>query len=562
MAESWPPKFEIDPQRILTLLTGDRFYSSADAALREGTLNAVDACGRRRASQGTEPDIRVTFDDELRRVTISDNGVGMSRDDVADLFATVGASAAEHDGSGYQAVGEFGVGVISYFLVCERFELHTMKQGEPAVALEFPTSMLDGMGTATEITPIRDEIGTSIVFHVIDEARYDRLIERFPYWFRGVAGLHAERVPGNAVLAEGTSSLPAVAVDVPMPDWLEQAEIGAPGNLDSWSRLDGGAHIDILYRGVFVQSLSVNGLWGIEGSLWVDPKHLKPRLNRESFGSGELVSEVEPFLRSCHPAILDAALATLLATLDDDGSTKWSDQRLVTLWLALPRSAGYEEVAAKWDDFFRTRQLFRLWEGSAEGRPASLTEISTLVSEIFLAPEPSSNQSDVVRAAVRVLRATGQTVIQGIARDQTYFTSFPFSWQTDTDLLLAHFTEGLPPISRVTTANAHEILQRDGVVTPILSAPPRVCLVQLGAESAPIVVAQGEVWINSDTSAGIEMVRMLCEDNQGRLSLLVACHTFAPAQVNELTPALGRLSGDADERLGLLSREFIRGLVS
>jgi hypothetical protein len=563
MTEEWPPKLELDSGRILNLLTGDRFYSSADAALREVVLNAVDACGRGQLADGTSPHIQITFEDELSTVTIADNGIGMTRSAVGNLFATIGASAADLDSGDYQAVGEFGVGVVSYFLVCDRFELHTLAQGADVVALEFPRGMLDGCSHANEIAPQRSAIGTTIVFHVADQARYDLLIDRLPHWLRGVEGLDATREPGARPLAQGTSAAPATPVDVPLPDWLERASVGAPRGFDSWYGLDGRAHVDILYRGVFVQSHDVNGLWGMEGSLWVDPKRLRPRLNRESFASGELVNDVEPFLRECHPAVLDAGLTTLLETLNEDPPDRWSERRLVSLWLALPRDAAYAAVAAKWDEVFRNRPLFRVLEEDTQTRPTSLAELSAIDHEIYLAPDEPGQASDVVRASLRVLRATGKTVIQGVQRDQAYLSFATFQWQSDTDLLVAHFSAELPPIRRVDAALAVEILgATSGAIEIVLPGDPRVCLVRLGTESAPVVSARAELWLNADAPAGQEIVRALCDDNRGRLSLLVACYTHAPAQVAVLAQALGQVGSASEDRLGLLRREYLRTLVS
>ena len=44
----WPPKLTLETEPVLKLFTGENFYSSADAALREAVLNAIDAIGRRK----------------------------------------------------------------------------------------------------------------------------------------------------------------------------------------------------------------------------------------------------------------------------------------------------------------------------------------------------------------------------------------------------------------------------------------------------------------------------------------------------------------------------------
>ena len=60
---NWPPSLALDQERALKLLTGDRFYTDAIAALREAVLNAVDAVHRRSDANSGEfaPYIRVTL---------------------------------------------------------------------------------------------------------------------------------------------------------------------------------------------------------------------------------------------------------------------------------------------------------------------------------------------------------------------------------------------------------------------------------------------------------------------------------------------------------------------
>src|SRR5215217_4835078 len=92
----WPPHLSVDVEPVLRLFTGENFYSSADAALREAVLNAIDAIGRRQQMEATlEPEIEITFDETNRTITVADNGDGMDRGDVANLFTKVGSTASQ-----------------------------------------------------------------------------------------------------------------------------------------------------------------------------------------------------------------------------------------------------------------------------------------------------------------------------------------------------------------------------------------------------------------------------------------------------------------------------------
>ena len=113
------------------------------------------------------------------------------------------------------------------------------------------------------------------------------------------------------------------------------------------NRLDamtGNSTVAVLYRGVFVQEFEAKGLWGIEGSIDVDPKHFKPRLNRESFVEGQFQTEVKDFLKICHPAILEALVKQLKVALERGALNKWTEKRWANLWLSLPRVPAYAQL--------------------------------------------------------------------------------------------------------------------------------------------------------------------------------------------------------------------------
>ena len=144
----WPPKFTLDQQAILHLFTGETFYSNVDAAIREAVLNAIDAIGRRHiAEPNIIPDIRVVFDRQSMTVTVSDNGDGMEQEQFSHLFTTIGrslhVSLPTSQAQQYNAVGEFGIGVLSYFLICERFQIHSKTATGDSIGLEFTRTMLD-----------------------------------------------------------------------------------------------------------------------------------------------------------------------------------------------------------------------------------------------------------------------------------------------------------------------------------------------------------------------------------------------------------------------------------
>lgn len=562
----WPPKFTIDTERVLRLFTGDRFYSSADAALREAILNAIDACGRRTVDEaGLVPKIDVLFDADARTVAIVDNGDGMGAKELQELFARVGASAAQladRTATGqYRAVGEFGIGVVSYFLISERYQVHTKKAGQEALGLEFGVAMLDGATPATPISPQREDVGTTLILFVKDERLFTLLVERFPFWARDVTGLTAMKQPGDVLLHQGGLRTAIRPVALPTPSWIEAASLGPPLVFGVWNALDGRAHVDVLYRGVFVDRLEVDRLWGIDGVIHVDPKYFKPKLNREGFVGSELREEVTRFLQEAHPTVLAAAVDCLREVLSDENTKDWTVLRWVTLWLAVPRTGAYGVAAKLWDEEFRKRKAFRLLlsDGSST-RDVSIADLQGLkVDQLFLAPTALDSTTDVVKQAVRVLRARGAAVVQGIPRDGGYLGYASLTAQSTGELLVQHFRQLLPQLVQI--EHLAEKLVQEEAVAEIFQGPPRVRVVRLGSGGAPLVGVGSEVWINVENAAGRKVIHELCDRNEGLPGLWLATLRHAPGHVGSIAAQLQRLDA-TPTRLGPVTRQYLRSLAS
>ncbi len=142
--------FQTEARQLLHLMIHS-LYSNREIFLRELISNASDAIDKLRFA-ALEDDailegdadyaIRVALDKDARTITISDNGVGMTRQEVIDNLGTIarsGTAAFLESLTGdqkkdSQLIGQFGVGFYSAFIVAERVEVHTRKAGEPAGA--------------------------------------------------------------------------------------------------------------------------------------------------------------------------------------------------------------------------------------------------------------------------------------------------------------------------------------------------------------------------------------------------------------------------------------------
>ena len=117
--------FKLELSRMLELLA-DQIYQSPLALLRENTQNAFDAIRMRQAipHEGFVPVIHVTVDDE--RVVVSDNGIGMSADEIETNFWYAGRSGKNTDAArAAGVVGTFGIGAMANFGVAEELSVES-----------------------------------------------------------------------------------------------------------------------------------------------------------------------------------------------------------------------------------------------------------------------------------------------------------------------------------------------------------------------------------------------------------------------------------------------------
>ena len=139
--------FQTEAQQLLHLMIHS-LYSNQEIFLRELISNASDAVDRLRFAVLSDDSllegdgeyaVRVDVDKEAGTISIADNGIGMTRDEVIDNLGTIaksGTAAFLKQLSGdqqkdAQLIGQFGVGFYSSFIVAQRVEVHTRKAGSP-----------------------------------------------------------------------------------------------------------------------------------------------------------------------------------------------------------------------------------------------------------------------------------------------------------------------------------------------------------------------------------------------------------------------------------------------
>jgi len=162
-------------------------YSDKDVFLRELISNAADACEKLRyealsdaglLGEDGQPGITVTLDPDGHRITIEDNGIGMSDAELADALGTIARSgtkafmdkiAGVRESEDSSLIGQFGVGFYSAFIVADRVDVVSRRAGSNTAA----SWSSDGLGTYTiksvdvSDAPAR---GTRVVLHLKEEA--------------------------------------------------------------------------------------------------------------------------------------------------------------------------------------------------------------------------------------------------------------------------------------------------------------------------------------------------------------------------------------------------------
>ena len=153
-------------------------YSGHEVFLRELVSNAADAISKRRmasmagdCSEGEEGKVAIRIDRELKTVTISDNGIGMTADEVKRYINQVAFSSAEDFLEKYKQesdaiIGHFGLGFYSSFMVAREVELVTRSAQPNAEAVRW---RCDGSPNFSLEACEKDDAGTDVVLHLMDE---------------------------------------------------------------------------------------------------------------------------------------------------------------------------------------------------------------------------------------------------------------------------------------------------------------------------------------------------------------------------------------------------------
>ena len=172
--------FQAEAKQVLNLMVHS-VYSNKEIFLRELVSNASDACDKLRFEALTDSAlfegdqdlaIRISHDKEARTVTVSDNGIGMSREEVIDHIGTIAKSGTQEflqkltgdQTTDSQLIGQFGVGFYSAFVVADRVTVVTRRAGMTAErGVRWESA---GEGDYTLEVVQKESRGTDVILHL------------------------------------------------------------------------------------------------------------------------------------------------------------------------------------------------------------------------------------------------------------------------------------------------------------------------------------------------------------------------------------------------------------
>ncbi|MGW8994739.1 molecular chaperone HtpG [Streptomyces zhihengii] len=223
-------EFQAETRQLLRLVIHS-IYSNKDIFLRELISNASDALDKLRLESLTDSSLEsdtadlhilLEVDDDARTLTVRDNGIGMTRDDLVELIGTIAKSGtagllekikeSKDAATAENLIGQFGVGFYSAFMVADKVTLHTRRAGTS----EGTAWESDGEGTYDIRSVDGLPVGTSVTLHLkpadsedgladyLSPAKIRQVVKQYSDFIRWPIRMAAERTD-----AEGATTVEA-----------------------------------------------------------------------------------------------------------------------------------------------------------------------------------------------------------------------------------------------------------------------------------------------------------------------------------------------------------------
>jgi molecular chaperone HtpG len=209
-------EFQAEARQLLQLVVHS-IYSNKDIFLRELVSNAADALDKLKMATFLDKDleadvsdlhIEIEVDGQARLLTVRDNGIGMSRDEVVDLIGTIARSGTaellqkmreiKDAAASRDLIGQFGVGFYSSFMVADQVTLVTRRAGQD----EGIRWHSDGQGTYTVESVADLPVGTAVTLHLKEPDEEDQLFDYTAEWkIREIIRRYSDFIPWRITMA-------------------------------------------------------------------------------------------------------------------------------------------------------------------------------------------------------------------------------------------------------------------------------------------------------------------------------------------------------------------------
>eukprot|EP00927_Polykrikos_kofoidii_P019787 TRINITY_DN19278_c0_g1_i1.p1 TRINITY_DN19278_c0_g1~~TRINITY_DN19278_c0_g1_i1.p1 ORF type:complete len:777 (+),score=142.75 TRINITY_DN19278_c0_g1_i1:204-2333(+) len=247
-------EFQAEVGRVMDIIVNS-LYSNRDVFLRELVSNAADACDKKRfvaltemKAQSEPMKIRISANEEARTLTIEDNGIGMSKEELIENLGRIARSGTANFvkalGAGdadINQIGQFGVGFYSAFLVAESVEVVSRrfgaKAGEMAWRWSSQLSSTFSLDEATDDEFFGESSGTRLILHLkedaqeyLNSARLSDLLKKYSEFITFPIELWSDTTQYDKVVQDPTTSAPTPVfrweiMNKLKPIWLRNPEV-------------------------------------------------------------------------------------------------------------------------------------------------------------------------------------------------------------------------------------------------------------------------------------------------------------------------------------------------
>lgn len=177
--------FSFDFQNTFNTFIGKHLYSDKSVAVREALQNSIDTCRLKKQSDSSFcPQITVCLRDN--KLVFEDNGLGMDEFVVEKYFARLASSfyAQKAVSDQFESISEFGIGILTYFLLCDFFEVETKTENKASLKFRVTINADESFFFYDNLQ--RKKAGTKITLFLKEPLSFDELRRWIDYYIRFV----------------------------------------------------------------------------------------------------------------------------------------------------------------------------------------------------------------------------------------------------------------------------------------------------------------------------------------------------------------------------------------